>query len=200
MKKLSLKAILALALSAVLFAAVMAPAAFAETPDAAPAAETAPAENARPGRNQRADAAEPENAIGRDAAVAKALAAAGVTAGQAGEVTVHVSETPEGAVVYRVHFTVDGQRYACEVDAVTGEAVCSSERAAADFGCGQGENRRSDGKGQGQPDGARPGKGQGGGQFAGGGQGMNRPNGGRPRGGLRDGSCVDDDAAELPQA
>lgn len=217
MKNRNLKSILALALSAVLFAAVMAPASFAETPAAAadpvPAADAAaaPAEPARLGRNRRADVDEPENAIGQDAAVAKALAAAGVTAEQAGDVVVHVSENPEGAVVYRVHFTVDGQRYSCEVDALTGETVCQDERDVSDFGFGQGENRRGDGKGlglggaQGQPDGARPGSGNdqpGQGQFGqgqfGGGQGVNRSKGGQPRGqrgGLRDGSCADDTAS-----
>ena len=178
------KTILSLVLSAVLFVSVLAPASYAETPAAT---DSAAAESVQLGRNRRADAEEPENAIGRDAAIAKALAETGVTAEQAGEITVHVSETAGGGTVYRVHFSVDGLRYSCEVDAVSGEVLCTDTRSAS--ASDRGQNRRSDGRDQG-------GSGQSSGAPSGGSQGRNRPDGGRggaqsqSRGAKRDGSCV----------
>ena len=70
--------------------------------------------------------AAPEDAIGKDAAKAKALADAGVTAEQAGKVKSRVSELDDGTVIYKVHFTCDGQRYSYQINAVTGAVVDKS--------------------------------------------------------------------------
>lgn len=177
MKNRNLRNIFALALSTFLFVSVLAPAALATDAPAAPAESVkAPAADAvRPGRNLRTDVEEPENAIGKDAAVTRALAEVGISAGQAGNVTVHVTGSSDGSIVYRVHFTADGRRYSSEIDAVSGEILCSDVRDASDSGRSQGQNRRGDS--QGQPSGSRSGDERGGDQ--------NR------RGGKRDGSCLD---------
>ncbi len=180
MKNKNLRNIFALALSTVLFVSVLTPAALAaEDSAAAESTEPAAVDAGRKGANRREELAEPENAIGRDAAIVKALAEAGVSADKAGDITVHVTRNSDGSIVYRVHFIVDGQRYSSEVDAVTGEILCSDVRDASDFDRGQGQNRRSDGQGQ------RRGGSQG--QPKGG----DRGGAPSPRGGRRDGSCLD---------
>jgi zona occludens toxin (predicted ATPase) len=83
MKSRKLRNIFALALSTVLFAAALTPGALAAEESIASAESTkASASGAvKPGRNYRMDLEEPENAIGKDAAIAKALAEAGISAG-----------------------------------------------------------------------------------------------------------------------
>lgn len=176
MKSRKLRNIFALALSTVLFAAALTPGALAAEESIASAESTkASASGAvKPGRNYRMDIEEPENAIGKDAAIAKALAEAGISAGQAGDVTVHVAGNSDGSIVYRVHFTADGRRYSSEIDAVSGEILCSDVRVVSDSDRVQGQNRRSDSQGQ-------PGGGRSGGERSGN---QNRP------GGKRDGSCL----------
>ena len=177
MKSRKLRNIFALALSAVFFAAALTPGALAaeESIASAESAKASASDTVKPGRNYPMDLEEPENAIGKDAAIAKALAEAGISAGQAGDVTVHVTGSSGGSIVYRVHFTADGRRYSSDIDAVSGEVLCSDVRDASDIDLSQSRNRRGDG--QGQPGGGRPGGERGGDQ--------NRP------GGRRDGSCLD---------
>ncbi len=81
-------------------------------------------------KKQRID--EPENAIGKEASVEKALADAGVTAEQAGKVRSRVSQLDDGTIVYKVKFTCDGLKYSCLINAVSGEVVEKSSEAATE--------------------------------------------------------------------
>ena len=190
MKNRNLRNIFTLALSTVLFVSVLAPAALAADDPAAPAesAKAPVADTVRPGQNLRTDLEEPENAIGKDAAVARALAEAGISTDQAGDITVHVTGNSDGSIVYRVHFTANGQRYSVKVNAVSGEILCSDVRSTSDSDRIQGQNRRSDGQGRGDHQNQdRGGEGQpNGGQFRG-----DRGSDQSRRGGRRDGSCLD---------
>ena len=71
---------------------------------------------------KKQEAAEPENAIGKDAAKEIALADAGLSAEQVEKVRARVSDA-DGTVVYKVHFTYDGQRYSYRIDALSGEII-----------------------------------------------------------------------------
>ena len=126
MKKKGLTALLlisALTLSALIpsaFAAKSAPGGDTETV----ARETQ--KEQRNGKRGGEKVAEPENAIGKDAAKAKALADAGVTAEQAGKVKTRVSQLDDGTVIYKVGFTCDGTRYSYQINAVTGAVIDKS--------------------------------------------------------------------------
>ncbi len=145
---------IALFLTAVLSVTAMSVTAFAETgtenqAEAAPAAENG-AENkadarskasTAPGtengdkaakRGKKEEIAEPENAIGKQAAKDAALADAGLTADQTGKVRSRVSQTEDGTVIYKVRFTCDGQRYSYRIDAVTGEILKKSVKEASE--------------------------------------------------------------------
>jgi uncharacterized membrane protein YkoI len=74
----------------------------------------------------REKVAEPENAIGKDKAKAAALAEAGVTEEEAGKVKARVSQLDDGTVVYRVSFSLDGQKYTIKINALTGEVADKS--------------------------------------------------------------------------
>ena len=80
----------------------------------------------------RQSVAEPENAIGKDAAKTKALEDAGFTQEQAGKVRAHVSQLEDGTVVYKVRFTCSGQRYSYRIDAISGAVVNKTVEAAAE--------------------------------------------------------------------
>ena len=162
-RKCNRKALMTAALGAVLFAAILCPAALAEdagsgtdssqetlkTEAAADVTDTRGRKgnagemnrDAREGKNSRGghsdnrtqrggqkETAEPENAIGQDAAVSKLLAEAGITADQAENIRVHVSKNRDGTVVYKVCFSRSGLRCFGEVDAVTGEVLDSKDR------------------------------------------------------------------------
>ena len=88
--------------------------------------EESATESRKHGKKNGEKTAEPENAIGKDAAKAKAFADAGVTAEQAGKVKTHVSELDDGTVIYKVDFTCDGTRYSYQIDAVTGAVIDKS--------------------------------------------------------------------------
>lgn len=75
---------------------------------------------------------EPENAVGKDAAKAAALADAGLTAEQVGKVRARLSQTEDGVVLYKVRFTFDGQRYSYRIDALTGEILEKSVNAVTE--------------------------------------------------------------------
>ena len=83
-------------------------------------------------RPKREKVAEPENAIGKDAAKEKALADAGLTSDQTGKVRSRVSKLEDGTVIYKVRFTYDGQKYSYRIDAVTGEILEKSNEAATE--------------------------------------------------------------------
>ena len=89
--------------------------------EAAQDSEAQSAPRAKKG-GKKQEAAEPENAIGKDAAKEKALADAGLSAGQVEKVRARVSES-DGTAVYKVRFTYDGQRYSYRIDALSGEIL-----------------------------------------------------------------------------
>ena len=71
---------------------------------------------------KKQEAAEPENAIGKDAAKEKALADAGLSADQVEKLRARVSES-DGSTAYKVRFTYGGQRYSYRIDALSGEIL-----------------------------------------------------------------------------
>ena len=129
------KRIMALALVSTLTVSALIPSALAATSQDS-GEETTVQETARGGRygkhGEKSSVAEPENAIGKDAAKEKALTDAGVTAEQAGKVKARVSQTDDGTVIYKVRFNYDGQRYSYQIDAITGAILDKSSEAATE--------------------------------------------------------------------
>ena len=128
------KGILAMALVGVLSVSAIAPSALAATSGAVNKEETTAQEMVeRHGKREKHEkAVEPENAIGKDAAKAAALADAGLTAEQTGKVKSHVSQLDDGTVVYKVSFTYDGQKYSYQIDAMTGKVLDKSTTDATE--------------------------------------------------------------------
>ena len=78
------------------------------------------------------DVAEPENAIGKDAAKSAALSDAGILAENAGKVRSRVTSLEDGTVIYKVKFTVDSQKYSYKIDAVSGSILDKSTEAVTE--------------------------------------------------------------------
>ena len=141
------KAVMAMALAAFLSVTTMVNTACAATVDATSSA-TQTREKAK--KEKKEEVAEPENAIGKDAAKAKALTDAGVAAAQAGKVQAHVSTMDDGTVVYKVRFTYNDQRYSYRINAVTGAVVEKDSKAVTEdeqkggHGNGQGKGSKSE--------------------------------------------------------
>ncbi len=90
--------------------------------------------------------AEPENAIGKQAAKDAALADANLSAEQAGKIKVRVTKMEDGTVVYRVSFT-EGETWHCyKIDAVTGEILEKTTENAAEHEAAKAEKAKQDGK------------------------------------------------------
>ena len=146
MKKKGLAALLlisALTLSALI------PSAFAAKPTPDGTAETVARETQkeqRRGKRGGEKVAEPENAIGKDAAKAKAFADAGVTAEQAGKVKTRVSQLDDGTVIYKVGFTCDGTRYSYQINAVTGAVIDKSAETVTKDSASESRGRGKRGK------------------------------------------------------
>ena len=121
--------ILAMALASVMTVSALAPSAFAAASTDSGNTETTVQETVKKQRHgkRHSETAEPENAIGKDAAKEKALADAGLTAEQAGKVKARVSQTEDGTIIYKVHFTVDGQRYSYQIDAASGAVLSKKD-------------------------------------------------------------------------
>ena len=107
----------------------------AETPQLKPdsgseAAQDGEARSTPQGRRggKKEEAAEPENAVGKEAAKAAALADAGLSADQVEKVHARVSDS-DGTAVYKVWFKYDGQRRSYKIDALSGEIL---DRKTAD--------------------------------------------------------------------
>ena len=126
------KGVLALALVGLLTASALTPSVLAAAPaqegDGVTAVEDA-RKGHRHGKHGGETVTEPENAIGKNAAKAKALADAGVTEEQAGKVRARVSQLEDGTVVYKVRFVCDGQRWSYQIDATTGAVTDKSVKA-----------------------------------------------------------------------
>ena len=93
---------------------------------------------------KKEEVAEPENAIGKDAAKEKALADAGIAADTAGKVRARLSTLEDGTVVYKVKFTVDSQKYSYKIDAVSGNIVDKSTETVS------AEDEAKEGRGHGK--------------------------------------------------
>ena len=100
-------------------------------PAAEASAEESTAKPARGKHGHREKVAEPENAVGKDAAKERALAEAGVNAENVGKVKARVTKLEDGTVVYRVSFTAGDQWYCFKIDALSGEILDRSTEDAA---------------------------------------------------------------------
>ena len=89
------------------------------------------AKRAGHGGHKHKKVAEPENAIGKQAAKDAALADAGVDAEAAGKVKARVSQLEDGTVFYKVSFTVGEQWYSYKIDALTGKILDKTTEDAA---------------------------------------------------------------------
>ena len=89
----------------------------------------------------REKVAEPENAVGKDAARETALADAGLSAEDVGKVKARVTKLEDGTVVYRVSFT-SGELWHCyKIDALTGEILDKTTEDAAAHEAAKAERR-----------------------------------------------------------
>ena len=126
--------LLALLLAAVLAVTALGASALAaeeEKDTSKPAVEESaekPARGEKPGGKEKV--AEPEGAVGKEAAKAQALSDAGLTADQAGKVRSRVTKTEDGTVIYKVSFTFDGRKYSYKVDALTGKILGKEQKEA----------------------------------------------------------------------
>ena len=113
--------------------------------EAAQDSEAQSAPHAKKG-GKKQEAAEPENAIGKDAAKEKALSDAGLSAEQVEKIRARVSES-DGTAVYKVHFTYEGQRYSYRIDALSGEIleqkVTDASEAPSRGKCARDKTKRS---------------------------------------------------------
>ena len=109
-------------------------------------------------RSGKKTIAEPENAIGRDAAKAKALEDAGAAEEQTGKVKAHVSQTDDGTVVYKVRFTFGGQRYCYRIDAISGDVVDKTVESAAEDAAAEQQSPAAAGAGEYEPGREAPGR------------------------------------------
>ncbi len=126
---------IALLLAAVLTVGAMSITAFAAEntePEAETTTEGSAAKPCRSRHGHKARVAEPENAIGKDAAKEITLADAGVSAEETGKVKARVTKLEDGAVVYRVSFTAGDLWRCCKIDALTGEILEKAEEDAAE--------------------------------------------------------------------
>lgn len=125
---------IALLLAAVLMVGALSVTAFAEKvtePETAASTEESAEKPARGKHGHREKIAEPENAVGKDAARESALADTGVSAEDAGKVKVRVTRLEDGTVIYRVSFTAGDLWYCCKIDALTGEILDKTTEDAA---------------------------------------------------------------------
>ena len=106
------------------------------------------------GRHEKKQkAAEPENAIGKEAAKAAALKDAGIAAENVDKIRSRVSKLEDGTVVYKVSFTAGEVYYAYQINALTGEVVDKSQQSAEEHAAAKiqkKENGKDKGKGRGK--------------------------------------------------
>ncbi len=135
---------IALLLAAVLAVGAMSVTAFAAEstePEAEATTEDSTAKPCREKHGHRDKVAEPENAVGKDAAKETALTDAGVSADDVGKVKARVTKLEDGTVVYRVSFTSGELWYRYKIDAVTGEILDEKTEDAAEHEAAKAERR-----------------------------------------------------------
>ena len=125
---------IALLLAAVLTVGAMSVTAFAAEstePEAETTTEGSAAKPCRGKHGHKDKVAEPENAVGKDAAKESALADAGLSEEEVGKVKARVTKLEDGTVVYRVSFSAGEQWYRYKIDALTGEILDKTAEDAA---------------------------------------------------------------------
>ena len=151
---------IALLLAAVLTVGAMNVTAFAAertNPEAEAATEDSAATPRRGKHGHKDKVAEPENAVGKDAARETALADAGVSAEDVGKVKARVTKLEDGTVIYRVSFTSGELWYRYKIDAVTGEILDKKTEDAAAHKAAKAERKeRSDKSAEASEDGTEP--------------------------------------------
>ena len=90
------------------------------------------------------DVAEPENAVGKDAAKEAALKDAKLTEADAGKVKAHLSKLEDGTVIYKVHFTANDKWYSYQVDALTGTVLDKSAEDAQEHAASKQHGKSKD--------------------------------------------------------
>ena len=140
---------IALLLAAVLTVGAMSVTAFAANstePEAETSTEESAAKSCRGRHGHKEKTAEPENALGKDAAKEIALADAGVSPEDAGKVKARVTKLEDGTVVYRVSFTAGAQWYCSKIDAVSGEILDKTTEDADAHEAAKAERTKRGGK------------------------------------------------------
>ena len=103
----------------------------------------------RRGHRKKEKVAEPENAIGKDAAKQAALKDAGVTEDQVEKIKARTSKLDDGTVVYKVGFTAGDKYYSYKINALTGAVEDKSEMTAEEHAAAK-ENRKGERRGKAQ--------------------------------------------------
>ena len=97
----------------------------------------------RHSRGKKEKVAEPENAVGKDAAKSAALKDAGVAQDSAEKVKSRVSQTEDGTVIYKVHFTSGDTWYSYKIDALSGKVLDKSTQSAEEHEAAKQQGRHS---------------------------------------------------------
>ena len=119
--KLKHKFILAASLAAILSVSAFTTTAFAATTtNSQAAADSSTGKAQKCGHSKKEKVAEPENAIGKDKAIAAALKEAGISEDKAEKVKSRVTKLEDGTVVYKVSFTSGDKYYSVKINALTG--------------------------------------------------------------------------------
>ena len=135
---------IALLLAAVLTVGAMSVTAFAADstePEAETTTAGSAAKHSRGKHGHREKIAEPENAVGKDAARETALTDAGMSAEDVGKLKARVTKLEDGTVVYRVSFSAGDRWYCYRIDAVTGEILDKAAEDAAEHEAAKAERR-----------------------------------------------------------
>ena len=135
---------IALLLAAVLTVGAMSVTAFAANdtePEAEATTEGGAVKPCRGKHGRKEKIAEPENAIGKDAAGEIALADAGVSVEDTGKVKARIAKMEDGTVVYRVSFSSGALWYRYKIDAVTGEILDKKTEDAAEHEAAKAERK-----------------------------------------------------------
>ena len=109
-------------------------AAFAAEDEAETTTEAGPERGGRSRHGRRENVEAPEGEIGKDAAKEAALSDAGLSADQVEKICAKVAQTEDGAVVYKVRFTYDGQRNSYQIDALSGKLLDKQTEAVEEGG------------------------------------------------------------------
>ena len=139
------KRILALAIALALSVSAVTITAFANSADGTNSEKTVAAAEGTERQEKRCKkekVAEPDNAVGKDAAKAAALKDAGLTADKVEKIKSRVSKTEDGTVIYKVHFTANGTWYSYKVDALTGKVLDKTTQSAEEHEASKPQSRQ----------------------------------------------------------